>query len=185
MNLGFNIYYMSFNLTGNKVSQTYGNLVQIRSGSLYDGLGNPISIGVESWVVYSFSHLGLDPVDGATYYIGNLPQLEPFGSSSPASRVVMQFSGQITEVSILSYAQQILGSSEYQTFEIKNVTKSVTRLITNTYSNTAVSQHDNFVLTTALDVDAGDGVEIIWTNPTYAVAHQNMFHHFNAKLVID
>jgi hypothetical protein len=176
---------MSFNLTGNKVSSTFGNLVQIRSGSLYDGLGNPVSIAVESYVIYSFSHLALDPVDFATYYIGNIPTLEPFGSSTPASRVLMQFTGQITEVSIMSYCQQVLGTGESQTFQIKNVTKGVTRLITNTYSNTQVSQLDNFVLVTPLDVDDGDSVEIIWINPSYAVAHENLIHHFNAKLVID
>ena len=176
---------MSFNLTGNKVSTTFGNLVQIRSGSLYDGLGNPVSIAVESYVIYNFTHLAIDPVDGATYYIGNIPSLEPFGSSTPASRVLVQFTGQITEVSIMSYAQQVLGSSEAQTFQIKNVTKSVTRLITNTYSNTQVSQLDNFVLATPLDVDAGDSVEIIWSNPTYGIPHENMIHTFNAKLVID
>lgn len=176
---------MSFNLTGNKVSSTFGGLVQIRSGNLYDGLGNPISIGVESYAIYSFSHSTVDPVDFATYYIGNISALEPFGSSTPASRVLMQFTGQITEVSIMSYCQQALGTGESQTFQIRNVTKAVTRLITNSYSNTQVSQLDNFLLETPLDVDAGDSVEIIWINPSYAVAHENLIHQFNAKLVID
>ena len=33
-----------YDLTGNKVSFTYGRLVQIASGSYYDGFGNPLNL---------------------------------------------------------------------------------------------------------------------------------------------
>jgi hypothetical protein len=36
---------MSNNLTGQKVSLTYGRLVQVVDGSYYDGLGNPLNLG--------------------------------------------------------------------------------------------------------------------------------------------
>jgi len=39
---------MSFDLTGQKVSFTYGNLVQYRDSSFYDGFGNPIIISNSS-----------------------------------------------------------------------------------------------------------------------------------------
>jgi hypothetical protein len=35
---------MSFDLTGQLVSSTYGRVVQYVSGSLYDGFGNPVNI---------------------------------------------------------------------------------------------------------------------------------------------
>ena len=50
-----------YDLTGNKVSFTYGRLVQIASGSYYDGLGNPINL--------SGSGSGTTLVTGSTYPI--------------------------------------------------------------------------------------------------------------------
>ena len=44
---------MSYNLTGQKVSFTYGRLVQVASGSYYDGFGNLLSIGSESIVGFA------------------------------------------------------------------------------------------------------------------------------------
>jgi hypothetical protein len=39
---------MSFDLTGQLVSSTYGRVVQYVSGSLYDGFGNPVSVSGSS-----------------------------------------------------------------------------------------------------------------------------------------
>lgn len=39
---------MSYTLTGERVSSTYGRLIQIVSGSLYDGFGNIINVGSSS-----------------------------------------------------------------------------------------------------------------------------------------
>ena len=48
-----------YDLTGNKVSFTYGRLVQIASGSYYDGFGNPLDL----------SGSGTNLVTGSTYPI--------------------------------------------------------------------------------------------------------------------
>jgi hypothetical protein len=45
---------MEFDLTGQKVSLSYGNLIQHIDGSFYDGLGNPIIISVSEGVSQSY-----------------------------------------------------------------------------------------------------------------------------------
>ncbi len=42
---------MQYDLTNNKISETYGRVVQIVSGSYYDGLGNVLPIGTSSVVI--------------------------------------------------------------------------------------------------------------------------------------
>ena len=41
---------MSNNLTGQKVSLTYGRIVQVVGGSYFDGLGNPLDLGMSGLV---------------------------------------------------------------------------------------------------------------------------------------
>jgi hypothetical protein len=64
---------MSNNLTGQKVSLTYGRLVQVVEGSYYDGLGNPLDLGVS----------GLVGATGSTGPQGHTGQTGPTGSQGP------------------------------------------------------------------------------------------------------
>ena len=60
---------MSYDLTGEKISFTYGRVVQIVSGSYYDGFGNVLPIGTSS-VVISGSTSGF-ATTGSNTFIGN------------------------------------------------------------------------------------------------------------------
>jgi len=46
---------MPYDLTNNKISETYGRVVQIVSGSYYDGFGNVLPIGTSSVVLQMVS----------------------------------------------------------------------------------------------------------------------------------
>jgi hypothetical protein len=60
---------MSYDLTGEKISFTYGRVVQVVSGSYYDGFGNPLPIGTSS-VVLTGSVNGF-ATTGSNTFIGN------------------------------------------------------------------------------------------------------------------
>ena len=60
---------MQYDLTNNKISETYGRVVQIVSGSYYDGFGNVLPIGTSS-VVISASTNGF-ATTGSNTFIGN------------------------------------------------------------------------------------------------------------------
>jgi hypothetical protein len=60
---------MPYDLTGNQISSTYGRVVQVVSGSYYDGLGNPLPIGTSS-VVITGSTSGF-ATTGSNTFIGN------------------------------------------------------------------------------------------------------------------
>lgn len=68
-----------YDLTGNRVSFTYGRLVQITSGSYYDGFGNPLNLTAAEAVsasfysssVWEFTHsLNTTPILVQTYDLG-------------------------------------------------------------------------------------------------------------------
>lgn len=60
---------MPYDLTNNKISETYGRVVQIVSGSYYDGFGNVLPIGTSS-VVISASTAQF-ATTGSNTFIGN------------------------------------------------------------------------------------------------------------------
>ncbi len=60
---------MSYDLTGEKISFTYGRVVQVVSGSYYDGFGNPLPIGTSS-IVLTGSVNGF-ATTGSNTFIGN------------------------------------------------------------------------------------------------------------------
>jgi hypothetical protein len=59
---------MSYDLTGQKVSFTYGRVVQVVSGSYYDGFGNVLPIGTSSVVTASTAGFA---TTGSNIFIGN------------------------------------------------------------------------------------------------------------------
>jgi hypothetical protein len=66
---------MSFDLTGQLVSSTYGRVVQYVSGSLYDGFGNPVSVSGSSNIdTSSFATTGSNQFNGNQTITGSLIQ---------------------------------------------------------------------------------------------------------------
>jgi hypothetical protein len=57
---------MSFDLTGQFISDTYGRVVQYVSGALYDGLGNPVTV-----VVSGSISTGSFATTGSNTFIGD------------------------------------------------------------------------------------------------------------------
>jgi hypothetical protein len=57
---------MSFDLTGQFISDTYGRLVQYVSGTLYDGLGNLVTVTVSGSIP-----TGSFATTGSNIFIGN------------------------------------------------------------------------------------------------------------------
>ena len=60
---------MPYDLTNNKISETYGRVVQIVSGSYYDGFGNVLPIGTSSVVVTAST--AQFATTGSNTFIGN------------------------------------------------------------------------------------------------------------------
>lgn len=60
---------MPYDLTNNKISETYGRVVQIVSGSYYDGFGNVLPIGTSSVVITAST--AQFATTGSNTFIGN------------------------------------------------------------------------------------------------------------------
>jgi hypothetical protein len=116
-----------YDLTGNKVSFTYGRLVQITSGSYYDGYGNPLNL----------SGSGTTLVTGSTYPI----------TSSWANNVVSS-----SYALTASYALNgggggttlVTGSTYPITSSWANNVVSASYSLTSSYSNNSISASYSF-----------------------------------------
>lgn len=131
-------------------------------------------------ITYKFSHSPMDPVDNMDYYIGDISDSPAQSSNSIFSkRVKSLIDGRVTQVSIMTQILGELGSSEVQTFILKNHTKGTSSEITSQYSHSSNSQLDNFTLSAPMDVSAGDEMYIIWRISYFAVSPIGVRHNFN------
>jgi hypothetical protein len=87
-------------------------------------------LNVPSFVNMSLGHSTLNPADATTYYIGGLQSLSPSTTNRDSWSMISQYSGNITEVSILS--NFIGGSSEDSTVSIQNLSANTSQVVTST-----------------------------------------------------
>jgi hypothetical protein len=85
-------------------------------------------LNVPSFVNLTLGHSSLNPSDSTTYYIGGLQSLSPSTTNRDSWSIVTQYSGNITEVSILS--SFIGGSSEDSTVSIQNLSANTSQIVT-------------------------------------------------------
>lgn len=64
---------MSFDLTGQFISDTYGRVVQYVSGALYDGLGSPIPFSNSLATTGSNIFIGDQTISGSLLISGSIP----------------------------------------------------------------------------------------------------------------
>ena len=114
----------------------YSNLPFINSNNVFQsGLtANTISastyLNVPSFVNMVFAHSSVGPADATTYYIGALSNLTPSTANRDAWTVNSQYTGNITEVSIISNFGG--GSSGNSTMTLFNLSAGTSQVITST-----------------------------------------------------
>jgi hypothetical protein len=136
--------------------------------------------GTSHGVTYQFSHSPMDPVDNMSYYIGDISDSPAQSNGSISSkRVKSLIGGKVRQVNIMTQILNQLGSSESQTFTLKNHTKGTSAVITSDYRNLTNSQLDNFVLDTPLDVSSNDELYIVWTVTNFSISPISVRHNFN------
>jgi hypothetical protein len=131
-------------------------------------------------ITYKFSHSPMDPVDNMNYYIGDISDSPAQSNNSTSSkRVKSLIDGKVSQVNIMTQILNNLGSSESQTFTLKNHTKGTSAVITSEYKNLTNSQLDNFVLETPLAVSTNDELYIVWSVGIFLVSPISVRHNFN------
>jgi len=133
-----------YSLTGNKVSFTYQRLVQVVSGSYYDGLGNPITI---SGSIESASYSNTSSYSTTSSYALNSGTSLITGSTYPITSswslnagTASYFSGSITNAISSSYANTASYSANGLNTIQYNITSSGSILVvyqnlTSSYNN--------------------------------------------------
>lgn len=109
---------MPYDLTNNKISETYGRVVQIVSGSYYDGFGNVLPIGTSSVVITAstaqFATTGSNTFIGDQIISGSLTVTNGitgslYGTSSWAENSINTINSQNAQ-DILVYAKNTSGA---------------------------------------------------------------------------
>jgi hypothetical protein len=141
-----------------------------------------VSPGITA-ITYQFSHSSMDPVDGGTYFIGNISDSPAQSNNSIASKRVKSLStGYIKSVTILTNVLGELGSNESQTFILKNNTTNVSVTIDSEYRHTSNNQSNSYSLGTPLSVEKDDELEIIWQVPVFETSPTLVRHNFNTYM---
>lgn len=128
-------------------------------------------------ITIQFSHGPVDPFDNSSYYVGDLPDFPPQSNPIRSSKIKSLVTGKIKSVSILTEVLSDLGSSENQTFTVKNWTTGETFVITSEFKHLSTSQINNYNI--LLDIEKGDEIGVIWTVPTFSNSPKLVRHNFN------
>jgi hypothetical protein len=92
-----------------------------------------------TYVNIIFTHAAINPVNNTNYTIGRFPQIQPYNTTTNKGSYISQYTGSITDVSIV--ADFTGGSTESSTFTISNVTQGTSSIIDNTikYASSATN----------------------------------------------
>lgn len=133
--------------------------------------------GVTSVLMYQFSHSYMNPMDSTTYYIGNIATSPAQSITSAAGRVKSVVTGHAKEVTLSTQIMGTLGSTQSQSFILRNYTTGVTCSIVTDYVHNTNSQNDNYVLSTPLYIGKDDEMEILWITPEFSVSPTLVSHN--------
>jgi hypothetical protein len=156
---------MSYDLTGEKISFTYGRVVQVVSGSYYDGFGNPLPIGTSS-VVITGSLSGY-ATTGSNTFIGNQiisGSLIVTNGITGSLYGTSSYSNNSTSASYAPTNTNITAS-----WSINSVTASyvVTAQTASYYGGSVVSS--SYALTASYALNGGSGGTTLITGSTYPI----------------
>lgn len=152
------------NLTGQKVSQTYGRLVQIVSGDYYDGLGNSIDIRKGADFYWgSFYDTTTQTNPGATYanvMTFNTTDISNGITIEDSSKLTFQHTGVYNIQFSAQFDKTDAGSDDVEVWLRKNgnnVSDSAT-LVTLIGNNARAVAAWNFFVT----ANSGDYFQLVW-----------------------
>jgi hypothetical protein len=125
---------------------------------------------------YYLGHTAMDPLDSTNYYIGPLSDILPGTQSSDIYMIKSQYSGSVKRSTIITYVIGTLGTSESQSFMIKNYTTGIEKTIVANYQNINSTQQYTYNLSDSLTVNEGDDIGVIWSNPVYGTGPVSVLH---------
>jgi len=107
-------------------------------------IGPTGSIGVTgatgpTYVNILFTHAAINPVNSTNYTIGRFPQIQPYNITTNKGSYISQYTGYITDVSIV--ADFTGGTTESSTFTISNATQGTSSIIDTTIKYAAASSN--------------------------------------------
>ena len=89
-------------------------------------------------------------------------------------------------MTILRFPSGTIGTGESSTFNMVNVTKGTTGLISNAVAmNNANGLLDNYILATPLAVSNGDRIQLTWNTPAWATPPTTVRLMINVKVKIN
>ena len=143
-------------------------------------IGSPVSqVTPKGTIVYTLGHDSISPTDNNDYFIGQNFNLTPSTSSNDSRRFIAQKTGVVTQLSIKRTITGTLGSNETNSFYINNVTQITQTLVTSGETFDASSSLNNYILSTPLNVTAGDKLEIEWFTPAWVTNPTAVRETFN------
>ena len=138
---------------------------------------NPPTPNVDSIIMYQFSHTYMNPVDESTYYIGYMPNTPAQSITSPSGRVKSLVTGFAKEITLSTQIMGNIGTTQSQSFVLRNYTTGASASIVTDYKHESNSQNDNFDLTIPLTVNKDDELEIVWTTPAFEIEPTLVSHN--------
>jgi hypothetical protein len=145
---------------------TFNNKTWIWNGYAWDfnGLVAIVpSIGFESHI---FSHGPIDPVDGDSYYFGDMPDHLPLANLAEEAKIICLYDGEVIDVTVLSHPGAT-GSNEQAAYYLVNETNATEVLILNN-----IDLSDTFNVKVKIDpafpVNEGDKIYIRWETPVWS-----------------
>jgi hypothetical protein len=138
---------------------------------------NPPTPNVDSIIMYQFSHTYMNPADESTYYIGYMPNTPAQSITSPSGRVKSLVTGFAKEITLSTQIMGNIGTTQSQSFVLRNYTTGASASIATDYKHDTNSQNDNFDLVIPLTVNKDDELEIIWTTPVFEIEPTLVSHN--------
>lgn len=126
-----------------------------------------ITVNPKQTIALFFGFDSVNPLDSTTYYIGNQINLAPVTSGQDGRRVLSPKTGVIKRVDITQSVGGTLGTSETSTFTINNVTQSTQSTVSTSITYDSSSSINAYNLSSPLNVNDGDKIEIRWTTPAW------------------
>lgn len=151
--------------TGDFVPIANGGTGAITVAAARTSLGTGVSV--------FFSHALVNPVDGSTFFIGNMSGVAPSATSVARFRIESPIAGTFDRLRCT--ANMTTGTGESATIKINNKTAATSTTLSSAYI------YDNIVkLYTSIGfaVSIGDELEIEIDNPTWATNPLNVMQYF-------
>ena len=150
-------------------------------------IGNLLSGGTASEKIqYTlwFGHRSSGAVaDAATYYFGQLFDLDPVTAPQTSRSTFIAGTGRIKYASVSIYTGT-LGSSELATLKVANVTDATESVISSSIAYTAQNQGTLYTLASPLAVSQSDQICMKWETPTWVTTNPSAIRHMITLYIV-